>query len=269
MHRPQRRYFAMIIACMGLLHGWTCSAVAQTALLGGFDFTEPGYVILIVPVGRCDSGSTGTMISYFDDAAALMRLQAQMVYLPQTGSDFAKDCPADSYLYVIKNGQKLREMRLSILQKQCNWLSFGDIYYQFEGYIPFEDYKLASCRLDDFRDVAEGRKALKEMRAQNQALWIGDPAWERYEGEFDFRVHVETRKSTLQMKEEYTAVLLRHFPAEKFEIAEVRSAIDASGSGTYTFKVQCRKAMYDRFTIYEMSESGWRPYSAEIQSYWR
>jgi hypothetical protein len=240
------------------------NAFGQHSILEKYDFTKGGYCIFKVPhdfASRPDAP-----VAYFNDIPTLLRLQRELSFSEKPSENRIRVCPTESYLYICRNGE-LAEM--FTISTACNQISHAPKYYSYDGYFPFEGYKLSKVKHETFPDLASARKRWQELKAPSNALYITNVLWDRYEGQFSFYIPVkdDTEKGGLDYY--YENLLKSKFPNERITcIGKTYPNNPLEGGKRHLITVWCNKSLFDKFDLFPLEDPGWKYFKLEVTSYW-
>lgn len=235
-----------------------------TALLGDFDFAEPGYSILLLPIYRVGRWSDTIQVKYYDQPQALETFKRELTgFEPARIYRFA--C-FDDYAMVVARGGK-QEARLTVSQN-CHSIASPQGEFTFWGYNLVEGQKIAKSRTYQFQDIAEARAALANLQHQPGLLYIPDPQWLEFEGVFTFTMD-KVLISNEEQRKELEAELSKVAAGEKFEIESHLGSGNSNDGFDFTAEVRCSRALFDRIKVGKLKHLTFRPFPLTLVSIWK
>jgi hypothetical protein len=140
----------MKLFCISILLGILQFSGLQaqgTALLRDFDFAQPGYSIILLPIDRLGRWSDTMQVKYYDHSQALETFKRELTgFEPARVYRFA--C-FDDYAMVVARGGK-QEARLTVSQN-CHSISSPQGEFTFWGYNFVEGQKIAKAGRINFK----------------------------------------------------------------------------------------------------------------------
>ena len=237
-----------------------------TSLLDKFDFSSPGYSIIIRPLDGGISARSDTMmhVSYYDQMEHLEALK-EALELDQPATVYPFACFDEYDLLVVKEAKLLERWTVSW---NCHSIGCGEREVAFEGYLPFKGYKVAGRVTASFDDIVKARAHLKHIEQQSGLLYISEPRWRDYEGEFMImREHVRISKEA--QRAEFESMIAKTFPGEVFKIVSHLGSGDSETGYTFWADVFCNQSLYDKFKLDNVKSFMFEPFPLKLESFWR
>jgi hypothetical protein len=257
----------MKLFCISILLGILQFSGLQaqgTALLRDFDFAQPGYSILLLPIDRLGRWSDTMQVKYYDHSQALETFKRELTgFEPARIYRFA--C-FDDYAMVVAKGGK-QEARLTVSQN-CHSISSPQGEFTFWGYNFVEGQKISKCRTHQFQDVAEARATLANLQGQPGLLYIPDPQWREYEGVFTFVMN-KVLISNEEQRKRLEAELSKVASGEKFEMESHLGSGNSTDGFDFTAEVRCSRVLFDRIKLGISKHLTFRPFPLTLVSIWK
>lgn len=244
----------------------SCKLLAQTALLGDFDFAKGGYTLLVVPLdeGFSDEVDTATAIAYFDDATHLNAFKAHWVF-EQAATQYPYACFNTFAVHVCRAGNAEESIAIS---RNCHAITSSKGDFAFIGYLPFQGYKLAQRRTHQYTSLQKARTALDSLSQLPGLIYLAPPDWKEFDGEFAF-FREDIQQPREQVYAELKAAIESKYPGEPFELESHSSGGSSDTGWNYYVKVRCRKSLFQQFDLYKVNQLGWQPFPLALTTYWK
>lgn len=239
-------------------------AKAQTSIFGSYDFGGGGYVLLVYPTawGNLDQAAPVSYIADIDRLNALKTLFRLRPTKPYTDHWTFPDVR----LFLCRKGRIVESWAIatapSLIQVGSTQATF-----RFDGYIPFEGYRLARRELEVFGDLSQARAAWEAEPTDSTLICLLPPPWKDKEGCFDIG-YVDQPEEKEAFEARVQAMFAERFPDEPLYIEVTLRQADWIRGMDYDVAVHCRRAVYDAFADAGGAKSAWRPYTLRLESYW-
>jgi hypothetical protein len=251
------------------------TAFAQVPLLNNFDFSQGDYTILVIPQSDNDDFDEGLMdttvaVAYFDQIPRLHTIQQTLV-----GEKYITDqippWPPTHFLEVCKNGKSEQH-----LEWETPWGYIGapDRYHAYRGDFDFKGYQLARLQHFEYQNLHQARRALDSLRRQPGIIYVPDPLWKDYEGEFKFTA-VQDGPNEVALYAKCKAEIEKYHPGEPFELKLMGRLGNYLGAPMkFYFIVRCNRSLFEDFqmdidpSLADYSGTWWE-YPLYLRSYWK
>jgi hypothetical protein len=243
-------------------------AFAQsTPILADFDFSMPGYAILVLPL----DGGIGALrdstadVAYFDQAPQLESMKKGLV-----GNGKATVYPFscyDSHAIVVTKGG--REQVQWTVSENCHSIETEDESWAFSGYIPLDGYKVATLKTHHFDHLVAARKTLAEFEQDPNLLYIPEPKWRHFDGQFMI-MHEHVKVSHDVHRKEIEAFIAKNFPNEMVEIYAWLGSGNSQDGYNFCAEIRCNRTFYEKFRMDGLTYLPFvKPSSFTLESFWK
>jgi hypothetical protein len=241
--------------------------VEPIPLLSEHRFAAGGYSILVVPETnfRFNKSDSESVPVYFDQVADLERISQQIVaYAPAVVYPFR--CFDSHQIFVCKNGVMHETL---VVSDNCHAITASEGEFHYDGFFPFQDYRLARRQVDTFADPATARKERQERMQLSGLLLMATPQWLDYDGEFGYYLD-DDHATREEVHAQALAEFKERFPGEPFELSVEAYGHSPTHPWNFRVLVKCRQSLFDRFgDLHEVDWGGWKPYALTLESYWK
>jgi hypothetical protein len=199
---------------------------------------------------------------YTDDIEVLNKIKGS--WITEKPSPFYA-CGYHFGVFVIKDGKKIESFFINV-EKGCNTVvtQYGQFYFDPTKIQIFKSkFKKPKIKRKRFNSCQEGRNYIKALDKNDRFLMYLKPRWIKYDGEFRFYVSCDQtdygNPISQQCLDGAESRISKKFPKELFALEQ-----SGSSNGKILITMKCKKALYDKFDIYEIDWK-WSDYSPDLK----
>jgi hypothetical protein len=239
----------------------------STPILAKFDFSKPGYAILVMPLdgginARYDSTAD---VAYFDQPKELEAMKKGLVVHGEAIVD-PVGCHDSHAIVVAKGG---REQAKWTVSPNCHSIEANEEEaYPFSGYIPLDGFKVATRKTHHFSDVDTARKSLAEFEQSPDLLYIPKLKWREFNGEFMVMIYHCTISNDAQ-RQAMEAYISKNYPDEKVEIHSWLGTGNSEDGFTFCADIRCKPSFWEKFRMDKVNCLLFKPYPLKMESFWK
>lgn len=252
----------LLLFCYALrMHG-------QNSVFDEFDFDSGEYTLIGTLSESNKNGLQDSLGAFYtSDIEVLKEFKKEWVFTEESPFYF---CGYHYIIRILKKGENIEEFFINL---NCNMISTQKGYYRFDS----KKLRLFLGRLNklqfiykELKSLKEGRLYLDSIARKTNLIFVQNPKWKKFDGEFEFIYpcdSLRSEESCGDLKKEILEKIILEFhqkyPEETFELLE-------SGGGTKSLfiTVKCNQTLAEQFSGYKLTWNKFSEYHPSLRTWW-